>query len=323
MASKKNTGLLVAGAAVLAFFLFGSKKASAAEPVPDIKPEPKPTPDPDQPKPPIDKPKPIQQPQPEPADDFGGNWGATPPGLIPEFLKAEQASGIKGLGRFMAVKAWQAARANQPILSPIEAQIWALAHPNLCQDCSNPGDANASFRGLEQVTLPKGEVGPYGGVGSYAKGKTWPKPADYNSWGEIGAAGLFDMLGSTAVYSGIHDKGGKFLPLLPYPASILFQVDVQLYVAGVYAARCLNRPDIPLFSRAKGDPTKLWTGLASCWLSPAGFIANNQASKDAAARFAERAKEIGIDLASLDYPGFVKDVYPGDKGYYTALGVQP
>lgn len=318
MASKKNTGLMVAGAAVLAFFLFG-KKASAAEPVPDIKP--KPTPKPDEQKSPAKKPPPVNEPKEEPADVPAGDWGFTPPGLIPEFQKAEAASGIAGLGSFLAVKAWQAARAGQPILSPIEAQIWALAHPDLCQDCSNPGDANASFRGLEQVTLPKGQVGPYGGVGSYAKGKTWPMPADYQSWGEIGAAGLFDMLGSTAVYSGIHD--GKFTPLLSYPASVLFQVDAQLYVAGYYAYRCFHREDIPIFSRAKGDPVKLWTGLASCWLSPVGFISNNQASKDAAARFAERAKECGIDLSKLPIPGFMKNVWPGAKAFYEKLGVQP
>lgn len=310
MASSKAP--YIAGAALLALLLF-SGSANAAEPKgpPGIKPA--------DPKPPEEPPPKVNIPADEPPPVVPGEFGIIPPGLIPSFQLAEKASGIAGLGKFMAVKAWQAARANSPILSPLEAAAWAASHPTLGQDYKNSGDANASFAAMERVTLPKGQVGPHGGVGAYAAKSVWPAPAFMKEWGDIGAAGLFDLLGGVNVYAGIHND--KFTPLLSYHANILFRVDVQLYCAGYYAYRCFNREDIPLFSRAKGDPVKLWAGLGQCWASPSGFIADS--NHDAFDRFVERSKECGIDLSTLPIPGFMKAVWPGAAAYYKALGVAP
>jgi hypothetical protein len=206
------------------------------------------------------------------------------------------------------------------LLSPLEAAAWAASHPTLAQNYQNKtaSEIKASFASMERVTLPKGQVGPYGGVGAYAAKDVWPKPAYYDEFGNIGSAGLFDMLGGPNVYAGIHQG---FTPLLPYHANIMFRVDVQLYMAGYYAYRCFNRQDIPLFSRAGGDPVKLWAGLGQCWASPTGFIKDS--NHDAFDRFVERSKECGIDLSSLPIPGYMKQVWPGAKAYYQALGVAP
>lgn len=318
-----NNGKILAGAALLAFLLFGNGRANASEPpLPGTDPDP---PKPDDPKPPEDKPPPVNEPPPDPpGDDFGGNWGNTPPGLIPSFMLAEQASGIKGLARFLGVKAWQAARAGQPLLGPAEAAAWASSNANLAQNAQNKSASEiaASFRALERVTLKKGVVGPNGGVGAYDK--PWAKPAYYSEIGNAGSLGLFDMLAGPNVYAGIHDS--NFTPLLAYHADVMFRVDVQLYMAGYFAYRCFNSPKYPLFSRANGDPVKLWSGLAACWATPDGFAQKpdgSQAAKDAAQRFKERAQEVGIDLSKVAYPGYMKQVWPGAKNYYKALGVAP
>lgn len=242
------------------------------------------------------------------------DWGLTPPHLIPEFRRAEKAAGLPGLGPFLAVKAWQAARAGQPILTRPQAAAWALAHPELGRDYINSDatEIEKSFRAMERVTLPLGVAGPYGGVG--VSEKPWPPPAFYKAWGEIGSAGFFDLLAGANVYAGIHD--GKFLPLLGFPASALTRLDIQLYCATYYVYRCLRAR--PLFARADGDPVKLWAGLGQCWDSPVGYAENS--NPGAYTAFIARADEIGIDLASLPCPTSLAN-WPGASAVFTALGI--
>jgi hypothetical protein len=308
-----NTTKLVAGGALVALLLL-SGKAKADEP------GPKPGPDPD----PGPKPEPesdddeiiILDDEPEQEPDVGSNWGLTPPDLRVIFATAEYASGIAGLARYLAVKSWQASRAGQAILGPAEAAAWAASHPDLCMKCQNESasEIKASFRSLERNTLPKGQVGPNGGVGSHKAADVWQKPTYYDEWGNIGSAGLFDMLGGTFVYSGIHNG---FTPFLSQHADVMFDPLAQCFAAGYFAYRCFNG-SLPLFSRANGDPVKLWTGLAQCWASPQSFLDKETGATE---RFKERAKEIGIDLSKLAYPKYMSQVWPGAKVFYTKLGV--
>lgn len=246
------------------------------------------------------------------AQDY--EWGFTPPHLIAEFQRTETAAGLPGLGPFLAIKAWQAARAGQPLLGPTEAAAWALAHPHLGRDYlnSDADEVKKSFRALERATLALGIVGPYGGVG--ISEKPWPPPAFYSDWGKIGSVGYFDLLAGPNVFAGIHDD--KFIPLLGFPASALTRLDVQLYCAAYYVYRCLRAR--PLFERAAGDPIKLWAGLGQCWDSPSGYAENSNPS--AYTNFIARAKEIGIDLAALPCPTSLAG-WPGASALYAALGI--
>jgi hypothetical protein len=174
----------IIGGGLLLALLFSGKAKADSGPLPGPTPEPKP-----------DDPAPQPAPEPDVDVDPGDNWGLTPVDLIPIFIKAEQASGIAGLGQFFAVKSWQAARAGQALLGPAEAAAWAASHPTLCQNCQNDSasEKKASFASLERNTLPKGQVGPNGGVGSHKAGQEWTKPTFYSEWGEIGSAGLFGL----------------------------------------------------------------------------------------------------------------------------------
>lgn len=247
------------------------------------------------------------------------DWGLTPPGLIPHFQHAEQAARLPGLGPFLAVKAWQAARAGQPLLDRAAAAAWALKHPTLAQHSHNTKEDEVlrSFQALERATLPKGDVGIYGGVGAYSP--PLPKPAFYNDWGKAGSVGLFDMLAGANAFAGIHN--GDFAPLLAFPASALERIDIQLYIAGYYVYRCLNSQNLPIMWRAQGDPVKLWAGLGQCWDSPASFAANS--NPGAFVAFAARAAEVGIDLSALPYPAPVSGLWPGAAAYYKGLGIVP
>jgi len=241
-------------------------------------------------------------------------WGLTPPHLIPDFQRAERASGLPGLGPFLAVKAWQAARAGQPLLGREQAAAWAISHPNLGRDYLNTkaDEVARSFRALERVTLALGVVGPYGGVG--ISEKPWPPPAFYDQWGKAGSVGYFDLLAGPNAYAGIHD--GKFLPLLGLPAESLTRLDIQLYCAIYYVYRCLRVR--PLFARSGGDPVKLWAGLGQCWDSPSGYAENS--NPGAYTAFVARANEVGIDLSLLPCPGNL-DAWPGASAVYAALGI--
>jgi hypothetical protein len=285
--------------AALAFGLFllfsGSASAKPSQPpIPDL---------------PIDDPdEPVPDPVPSP-----DNWGSTPPGLILEFEKAEQASGIPGIGRMFAIWAWGAFRAQQPFVSPQEAAAIAAANPNLCQNCHNTSNAEkvASRRALENVVLPLGQLGQYG-TGKYKN--PWPMPADFNAWADFGSAGLLDILAGSHAHSGIHQ--GKFTPLISYSPDILFRRDVQLYIGGYMVQRIIAGPYKIL---TPGDPAETWTKIRRVTASPSAFQSNTQYSIDVGVRFRNRAVELGIDLNKLAYPFPTK--WPGAKSYFEKLGV--
>lgn len=294
MAKSDDTLMWGAGIALAILLFSGSASAKTPNPnVPDL-----PVDDPDEPAPPAPSPD---------------NWGSTPPALILEFERAEQASGIPGLGRFMAVWAWGAFRAMQPFVLPDVAAQIAAANPNLCQNCHNTSNAEkvASRRALENVVLPKGQKGQYG-EGKYSK--PWPMPADFDAWADFGSAGLFDILAGSHAHSGIHQ--GNFTPLISYSPDILYRIDVQLYIAGYMTQRILTGPYKVL---TPNNPKETWTKVRRVTASPSAFQADTQYSKEVGARFQGRAVELGIDLNQVAYPWPTK--WPGAKKYFETLQV--
>lgn len=288
--AKSDDTLLYAGGALLAFLLFSS--SASAKPG-DL---------------PIDNP---DQPPVPPSPD---NWGSTPIGLIPLFESAEQASGIPGLGRFLAVRAWSAFRAGQPLVSPEEAAQIAAANPELCRLCHNVSQSEriASRRAWENVTLPKGQAGQYG-TGRYSP--PWPTGPYGDQWADFGSAGLLDFLAGSNAHAGIHDA--KFAPLINYGPEVLFRVDVQLYLGGVFTARVLKSP---LYKVLKaGNPAQTWTNIQRVFASPDQFVKNTAYSQEVGQRFQGRAQELGIDLSLLGYPWPI--AWPGAASYYSKLQV--
>ena len=252
---------------------------------------------------------PIDTPDQPPVPPSPENWGSTPVALIPEFERAEQASGIPGLGRFLAVRAWSAFRAMQPLVSPEEAAVIAAANPELCRLCHNTSASEriASRRAFESVTLPKGEAGQYG-TGRYDP--PWPTGPYGDAWADFGSAGLLDFLAGSNAHAGIHDS--KFAPLISYGPEVLFRIDVQLYLGGVFTARVLKSP---LYKVLKpGDSAQTWTNIQRVFASPDQFIKNTAYSQEVGQRFQGRAQELGIDLSQLAYPWPIK--WPGAASYF-------
>lgn len=298
-----NNTILYAGGALLLLLLF-SGKAKAASPAPDL-----PLDNPDEPVDDNPQPQPPQLPPPD-----NSNWGGTPPALIEKFSAAEVAAGIPGLGRFMAVWAWGAFRAGQAYVSPEQAAQIAANNPDLCRTCHNltASEKQASRKALENVALPKGEKGQYG-EGKYDP--PWPMPAQFDQWADFGSAGLFDILAGSHAHSGIHDS--KFSPLISHPPTILYQIDVQLFIAGYMTYRIIKSPNYKVLKA--GDPKTTWTNVRRVTANPSAFQANNQYSKDVGDRFQARAIELGIDLDLLEYPWPMS--WPGAKSYFEKLGV--
>lgn len=289
--AKSDDTWLYAGGALLAFLLF-SGSAKADQPA-DL---------------------PLDTPDQPPVPPSPGNWGSTPIALIPLFEQAEQASGIPGLGRFLAVWSWGAYRAMQPLVSPEEAAQIALANPELCRLCHNVSASEkiASRRAWESVTLPKGQAGQYG-TGRYSP--PWPTGPYGDQWADFGSAGLLDILAGSHAHDGIHD--GKFSPLISYGPEVLFRLDVQMYIGGWMVYRIIKSPLYKVL--VPGDPKETWTRIRRVTASPDGFIKNTAYSQEVGQRFQGRAEELGIDLAQLAYPWPI--AWPGAAAYYSKLGV--
>ncbi len=310
-----NTLLYGGGAALLALFLF-SGNANASEPdLPGIDPDPDPGPEPD----PGNKGEDdiIILPDEEDEDPVpqGTNWGVTPEALKLAFAQTEFASGIPGLARFLAVRSWSAYRAGKAIVGPDEAQLIAIANPNLCKNCHNQttNEKKYSRIALENVTLPYGAPGTYDNVGK--KKNPWPEPQDFDAWADFGSAGLFDILAGSHAHAG-YESGG-FAPLIQKPPTVLFDIKVQCYIAAYIVYRLVSGPYKVLVA---GDPRATWINIQRAMASPSGFVNNTQANKDVGIRFANRAKEIGIDLSQNLMPS-VKN-WPGAQAFYTSLGVK-
>lgn len=315
---KGRAATVAIGGGLLALVLagaiaFGSGSSSAKDPKPPPKP-PKPK------DPPVNPPIEDPEPEPEPEIDPGDLWGVTPPGLRQEFERTEEAAGIDGLGSFLAVWSWGAFRAKKAPVSLAEAAKIAAANPELCRKCHNTSAAERtqSKKALDRVVLPKSQGGAYE--------KPWPGVADYAGWTD-GSYGLFDLLAGAQAHAGYGD--GKFAPLIDYPATILFQVDVQCYIAGYIVFRIVNSPLYKVL--VDDNPLETWSNIRAVTASPQGFVDLSQGKKTASAQVAAQAKqnciiraaEMGIDLAALPMP-FNKGEkppwgWPGAKAFFAKL----
>jgi hypothetical protein len=220
--------------------------------------------------------------------DLETNWGGLPLETREHLARIELASQIPGIARFLAVKAWQAFRANTPLVTPAQAAVIAAANPNLARNAFNPNDGPDSLK-LINANIAQG----------------WPVPLDKAGWA-AGSFGLFDLLGGTAVYSGIH-RGTTPLVNATSAAQTMKRWDAQGFAASYFVYRCLFREDLPVLSPAgginvNGNSAIAWPNVAACWLSPEGFKNKTPAAMAARQRFIDRAAEIGIDLAAIRYP---------------------
>lgn len=296
--SNDNTAAYVIGGALFLAIIFGGGgKAKAAEPPPKQDQEPGPL----------------------------EGYGSTPLDLAILFQNAEDAAGVPGLGRFLAVYAWGAFRAFQPFVSPEEAAAISANSPAWCTNCHNTssGEVIASRRALERVILPKGQQGQYG-TGAYDP--PWPLPADADAWADFGSAGLMDILAGSHAHSGIHDGG--FTPLIASPPSILFDPRVSVYAATVLVHRLLS---VSLYSKGIYQKTarETWSRVRVGTASPdrlvkfaAGTATPEEAQyvQDVQARFQGRAVELGISLDDMPNPTkAVNKAWPGTEQVYANL----
>lgn len=280
-------GGLVVGAIVtgIALAAGGSKKEiEEEEPVPEPPP-----PDPPVDPPPVDPP-PVEPPEGEPLQfDLLNNWGGVPADMREVFAKLELAFGIPGIGRFGAVKAWQAFHANQPYIPQDQvAAIWA-ANPFLNKDAIAEIDADKAKELLDK---------------NIAAG--WPTPKDYDGW-RLGSFGFFDILGPNIVWAGIHVLDAADLPYLNMNAvEAGANLQVQCGTLAYMVWRILNAPGYQVLkpgpNSAAGDSLNTWGNTASAYASPSAYIAQSEYAKQAKAAFLERALELGIDLAKNAYP---------------------
>ena len=288
-------GVVGMGALLVVALSGGEAKAS---PGPDPEPKP-PEPKPPEPKPPEPKPPEPKPPGPAPKPgeplefDLSTNWGGVPKIVREELARIELASGIPGLARALAVKAWQAYRAGQAKVSRDEAAKIAAANPDLARTFLNKGDAQASRALLERGVKPKDE----GGNG-------WPRPKDYDGWA-AGSYGLFDILGGTAAFAGIHQG---FTPLIEVPsaAAAMATWPVQGFVAGYVVWRFLYSDLydvlVPGPAATQGDSAASWANIFSAWATPFGYVQKSPEALAARQRYMDRADEIGIDLSQVAYP---------------------
>lgn len=261
-------------------------------PAPNPAPPP-PNPAPPNPAPPAPNPAP---PAPAPGQplqfDLSNDWGGLPLETRKNLARIELAARIPGLARALGVKAWQAWRAMQPLITPAQAQALAAATPDLCRNCFNPGDGADSAALLKKNTDPK------------PGGNGWTKPTDYAGWA-AGSYGLFDIMGATAVHQGVHQG---FTPLvgMTNAATAMKRWDVQGFAAAYFVWRVLYSDLysvlVPGVNAPNGNSTETWGNIFSVWANPSNYVAKNQASKDAKQRYLDRATEIGIDLAKVAYP---------------------
>ncbi|MFY0531488.1 hypothetical protein [Nannocystis pusilla] len=204
---------------------------------------------------------------------------------------------------------WQAFRAGKALVSPAEAAEIAAKNPDLCRVCLNQGDG------------PQAKAGIAGGI---ANG--WPVPKDQAGW-EAGSYGLGDILGSTAVWTGIEDAktapktySRALLPLIDLPAKTAMQrYDVQTWVIGVQIWQFLNGTPykvlVPAKESANGDSYNTWGNIFSAYAAPAQYVqGQGQAAK---ARYLERAMELGIDLTEVAFP------WPPGKSYKHGTAFAP
>lgn len=316
---RKNVskGLIWGSVALVGLFIGGVAAASGGKPKPKPAPKPKgkgkiketepvePDPvEPDEPDEPEIKikppPEPEDEPEPEPEEpeaedpnalkfDLETNWGGIPPALRGWLARFELAAQIPGLARFLGVKAWQAFRALKPYVTTAQAAEIAAANPELARFFVNKNDGPSAKKGIDQG-IDQG----------------WPVPVDRAGWSSA-SFGLFDILGSSAVWAGIHTDAKSWLPYVKVPsaAAAMKTYEVQGGAASYIVYRLLySKYKVldPGVAAANGNSLQTWGNIASAYAGPAAYAAGTQAALDAKTRFLARAVEIGIDLAAVAYP---------------------
>jgi hypothetical protein len=198
-------------------------------------------------------------------------------------------------------------------VTPEEAAVISSQNPKWCENCKNTSQAEikASMMGFERVTLEKGATGPYGGTGQLDQ--PWPKPADYKDYEKFGSAGLFDILGSTGAYAGIHQG---FTPILNRPAADFTDLRAQVFIITWLVYRVLQSPKYKVL--VAGDPQATWLNVRAAVSYPDSFASGGTLAKEARANAAIREKELGIDLSKNGFPGTAKDFKA--KAFWDALG---
>lgn len=250
---------------------------------------------------------PAEQPpqQPPPADglsfDLENNWGQVPAEEREKLAKLELASGIPGIARIAAIKAWQAYRAGQPYLTPSEVRALYEANPDLNRIAIAEIDAADAKAGLDNAI---------------AAG--WPKPKDYDGYA-AGSFGYFDILGSNIPWAGIHTDANDlpFLNLDAKEAGANLQVQYDVFAYMIW--RILQAPGYTVLvpgvqaPAAQQDPLQTWSNVMSAYANPTAYMQQTDSAKAAKQAFIERALELGIDLAQVAYP------WPPGKSYSKAV----
>lgn len=215
------------------------------------------------------------------------------------FAKAELASGIPGLARALAVKAWQARVAKQPIKTEQEVKAFIAQNPELCLKCINDDAA--------EISQSKARI-------DANIAKNWAKPKDYDGYIKIGSAGLLDQLASSFIWAGIHT--GNYLPFVAAvdAKAIMTSYEGALGVGTYMVYRFLNGPYKVLVPGTNAPPEtqdsrSTWGNIFSAYANPQAFNDQTPYAIQAKADYQARADEIGIDLAKVAYP------WPPGKSY--------
>lgn len=161
--------------------------------------------------------------------DLTRNWGGTPKELRPLLLLTEQASGIKGAARILAVVARR------------ESRFAATAHD------TDKKAVNASRDAYDD-----------------AVGK-WPPLVYGASAREFGSGGLFGALAPYLLWTGVQELGDE-APLLGSPPEVMYFPRVAAFAAAVYMDRILDRYtvlDVPDIKVGWANPGLLSEGRDS------------------------------------------------------------
>lgn len=157
--------------------------------------------------------------------DLSRNWGTTPAELRPLFLRVEEASGIAGAARILAIVAYR------------ESRFTPNAHNG--DESDEQGERSASWR-------------------AYHNNKDRNPPLMHGeAAANFGSGGLFGNLAPYALWTGVQEMKDK-APLLGSDPRILFIPRVAAFTAAVYLQRLLAHYEI----RDHGDIKVGWGSIS-------------------------------------------------------------
>ena len=143
--------------------------------------------------------------------DLTRNWGRTPVDLRPLLLLAEEASGIVGAARILAIIAFR------------ESRFEPTAHNGDAP--GEEGERNASYRAYQQNKARNPPLA-FGDVAA-----------------AFGSGGLFGALAPYFLWTGVQELGPK-APLLGADPRVMFVPRVATFAALVFLARLLKNYDV-------------------------------------------------------------------------------